>query len=377
MNILGEASSTTILILSEKTIANHYCSINYSLYDIEKQNVGQVFLSGVIKMDRYSKYKERITIRPRQPSYSLAKGIRENIIYNEQENIGGRPVWKLIKALINSNLYISFAAVFLTIETQIGLGMKPQWHPYLFIIFFATLFEYNLHRFITVITNKEALNSEKHKWVRDNLNGFYLLVFTSLAGFICVALLAKKEVLITLVPIALLTLFYSMPVFWNKKGIFKLREIPYLKIFLIAFVWASSTILLPIIQSNTMFNKVHVITMLAERSFFIFAITIPFDIRDIEVDKQAGLKTIPILFNENTSNAIANLSLFIFFLISFVHYQLQNHWFIIEALSISTLTTFLFLNENKFRKLTYFHYGILDGTMLLQGLLVLVFYYLK
>jgi len=283
---------------------------------------------------------------------------------------------KLIKILINSNLYISFAAVFLTIETQVQLGMKPQWYPYLFIIFFATLFEYNLHRFITVITNKEALNSDKHKWVRENLNGFYLLVFTSLVGFICVAFLAKKEVLITLAPIAILTLFYSIPVFGNKKSIFRLREIPYLKIFLIAFVWASLTILLPIIQSNITFNRVHMIIMLVERFFFVFAITIPFDIRDIEADKQAGLKTIPILFNENTSNAIANLSLFSFFLISFFHYQLQNCWFIIGALSVSTLTTFLFLNENKFRKLTYFYYGILDGTMLLQGLLVLVFYYL-
>ncbi len=254
--------------------------------------------------------------------------------------------------------------------------MKPQWHPYVFIIFFATLFEYNLHRFITVITNKEALNSDKHKWVRENLNGFYLLVITSLVGFICVVFLAKKEVLITLAPIALLTLFYSIPVFGNRKSIFRLREIPYLKIFLIAFVWASSTILLPVIQSNNTFNKVHVLTILVERFFFVFAITIPFDIRDIEADKLAGLKTIPILFSEKTSNNIANLSLFIFFLISFFHYQLQNCWFIIVALSISTLTTFLFLNEKRFRKLTYFHYGILDGTMLLQGLLVLLFYYL-
>ena len=141
-------------------------------------------------------------------------------------------------------------------------------------------------------------------------------------------------------------------------------------------MWASSTILLPVIQSNIILNKVRVITMFTERFFFVFAISIPFDIRDIEADKQAGLKTIPILFSEKTSNHIANLFLFIFFLISFFHYQLQNRWLIIEALSISKLTTFLFLNEKRFRKLTYFHYGILDGTMLLQGLLVLLFYYL-
>ena len=66
------------------------------------------------------------------------------------------------------------------------------------------------------------------------------------------------------------------------------------------------------------------------------------------------------IFNEKASNAIANLALLTFFLISFVHYQLQNCWFIIGALCILVLTTFLFLNEMKYRKLTYFHYGILD-----------------
>jgi len=66
------------------------------------------------------------------------------------------------------------------------------------------------------------------------------------------------------------------------------------------------------------------------------------------------------LFNEKASNAIANLALLAFFLISFVHYQLQNCWFIIGALCISALTTFLFLNEMKYRRLTYFHCGILD-----------------
>lgn len=267
--------------------------------------------------------------------------------------------------------------MFLTIATQLQLGMKPQWHPYLFIIFFATLFEYNLHRFIIVITNKEALNSDKHKWVRENLKVFYSLVLLSILGFICVVLLAKKEVLIALAPIAAITLFYSLPVFGNKRTVFRLREIPFLKIFLIALVWSSSTILLPVIQSGITFNWTHVIAMLAERFLFILAITIPFDIRDVEADKQAGLKTIPLLLNENKSLVISYLSLFIFFLISFIHYQQLHYWFIIFSLGVSSLTTFIFLNSKKIRNMPFYYYGILDGTMLLQGLLVLVFYYVK
>lgn len=284
---------------------------------------------------------------------------------------------KLIKALINSNFYISIAAVFFTVETQIQLGMKPQWHPYLFLIFFATLFEYNLHRLITIVTNKEALNSDKHKWVKENLIAFYLLVFFSISGFIYAAYMAKRDVLITLAPLALITVFYSIPVFGNKKNIFRLREIPYLKIFLIAIVWSFTTILLPVIQVNNVYNKIHIITMLSERFLFIFAITIPFDIRDLKSDKQSGLKTIPLYFNENKSMVISYFSLLFFFLITIIHNIILNYQFIIWAFGISALTTFIFLQNKRIKNLNYYYYGILDGTILLQGLLVMVCYYLK
>ncbi|MEI7661962.1 MAG: acyl-ACP thioesterase domain-containing protein [Bacteroidota bacterium] len=90
MNKFGEASSTTILTLLEETAADHCYSINHSLYDLEKQNIGWVLLSGVMLMDRYPGYKEKITIRTWLSGYSLVKGIRENIIYDEKRNIIGR-----------------------------------------------------------------------------------------------------------------------------------------------------------------------------------------------------------------------------------------------------------------------------------------------
>lgn len=283
---------------------------------------------------------------------------------------------KLIGAFIHSNIYISLAAALLTVAAQIQLGMPPQWHPYLFIIFFATLFEYNLHRLITVLTNKEALNSEKHRWVRENLKSFYVLVFFSMTGFGIVALLAKPEVLITLAPFALITIFYSVPVFRNKKHNFRLREIPYLKLFLIALVWSATTILLPVVQSANTFNNMHIAIMLTERFFFILAITIPFDIRDKEADLHEGLKTFPILLTEKRAMLIAYISLAVFFQISVFHYAHTGTRFIIWATALSTATTFLFLKSKRIKNLRHYYYGILDGTMLLQGLLVLLFYYL-
>jgi len=284
---------------------------------------------------------------------------------------------RIVIALIQSNIYISLGAVALTVAAQIQLGMRPQWHPYLFIIFFATLFEYNLHRLITVLTNKEALKSEKHRWVNENLKAFYLLVFISVAGFGAVTFLASKAVLITFAPIALVTLFYSVPVSRNKRHLFRLREIPYLKIIVIAAVWAASTILLPVVQSAEIFDKTHVSLMLTERFFFILAITIPFDIRDMEADQQQELKTIPMLLGVKNSMRLSYLLLLIFLSISVFHYAPEKEWTILTALSLSGITSCFFLSMNYFRNLNFYHYGILDGTMLLQGLLVLLFYFLK
>jgi 4-hydroxybenzoate polyprenyltransferase len=144
---------------------------------------------------------------------------------------------------------------------------------------------------------------------------------------------------------------------------------------LISFVWSVSTVLLPVIQSPENFDRIHTALMIVERFFFIFAIAIPFDIRDMEADRRAGLKTVPLLLNETKALTLSYLSLLVFFLISFFHYQLRNDWFIIGAFGISALTTFLVIGQKTFRKRCWYYSGILDGTMVFQGLLVLAFYY--
>jgi len=282
----------------------------------------------------------------------------------------------ILRALINSNIYISLAAVLFTIETQVQLGMQPQWHPYLFLIFFATLCEYNVHRFVTIITNKEALNSEKHKWVKDNLVAFYALVIVSVLGFVIAALMAKKEVLITLAPIAALTLLYSIPVYSHKKSIFRLREIPYLKIFLISFTWSATTVLLPIIKTEQSFEITHISLMLIERFVFVFAITIPFDIRDMDADRIAHTKTIPLLLGEKRALVLSYSCVILFLIISVLHYYIYQQPFLAMPMVISAMSTFLFLKWDKAKRYSLYHYAILDGTIILQGLLVLLFYYL-
>lgn len=90
MNKFGLATPAVILALLEETAADHCHFINHSLFDLVKKNIGWVLVSGAMKIERYPSYKEKITIRTWLSSYSLIKGYRENIIFDEQQNIIAR-----------------------------------------------------------------------------------------------------------------------------------------------------------------------------------------------------------------------------------------------------------------------------------------------
>lgn len=284
---------------------------------------------------------------------------------------------RLINTFIFSNIFLSVGAVLLTVSAQVQLGLKPHWQPYLLLIFFATLFEYNRNRLIELFFYNEEQNTKKRKWILKNRKKLLFVAFISAALLMFAVFTTKPQVLIVFIFLGILTFLYSMPVSGNKSYLFKLREVPYLKIFLIAFVWSALTVFLPAIQAGEEILNVQVDLLIAERFFFIFAITIPFDIRDMQVDRDAGLKTIPLLVNQKKALTLSYLSLLISLVISVFHYEMQNNLFIIEALCISFITTYLFLKLKTFRNLNKYYYQILDGTLLLQALLVLGFYFFR
>jgi 4-hydroxybenzoate polyprenyltransferase len=265
----------------------------------------------------------------------------------------------------------------LTVSAQVQLGLKPHWQPYLLLIFFATLFEYNRNRLIELFFYNEEQNTKKRKWILKNRKKLLFVAIISAALLMFAVFTTKPQVLIVFIFLGILTFLYSMPVSGNKSYLFKLREVPYLKIFLIAYVWSALTVFLPAIQAGEEILNVQVELLFAERFFFIFAITIPFDIRDMQVDRDAGLKTIPLLVNQKKALTLSYLSLLISLIISVFHYEMQNNLFIIEALCISFITTYLFLKLKTFRNLNKYYYQILDGTLLLQALLILGFYFFR
>lgn len=86
----GKASSVTMLTLLQEAAADHCYYADQSLLSLLSKNLGWVLLSGIMEMDRYPEYKEKIIIRTWLSEYKSIRGIRENIIYDEDYNIIGR-----------------------------------------------------------------------------------------------------------------------------------------------------------------------------------------------------------------------------------------------------------------------------------------------
>jgi len=90
MNKSCEASPIAMLTLLQETAADHCYAAGHSLFSLMSENLGWVLLSGVMQMDRYPQYKEKIIIRTWISKYYSIRGFRENIIYDEDYNIIGR-----------------------------------------------------------------------------------------------------------------------------------------------------------------------------------------------------------------------------------------------------------------------------------------------
>ena len=277
---------------------------------------------------------------------------------------------KVLGFIIHSNILIALSALALTLATQVQLGMQPRAHAYLAVIFLATLFNYNLHRYLTFYKNPNSDKNDKLKWAKEHLNTFVALILLSFGGLVVVLFFVKTEILYLLVLLAILSFLYSFSFPGKHKRNFRLLKIPGMKTFLIAFVWTGATVLIPVLSEDKSFGHLQIILLFAERFTFIFAIAIPFDIRDMETDAQASLSTIPIVYGEKNALNISNVALLLSLSIAIFHYLDMKMAFILPAYTLSIVTVFIFTNTKAIKDMPFYHHGILDGSILLHGLLI-------
>jgi 4-hydroxybenzoate polyprenyltransferase len=232
-----------------------------------------------------------------------------------------------------------------------------NWHIYGLFAFFSTFSVYNGQR---LIKSTHPTQTPWLMWVQRNEKSLYLATFASgLLTLSCLLMIGKISLgsVILLFTSGIISLFYVIPI----KGVI-MREIPYIKIYLIAITWAVVLILFPMLNEDK-FEWTVVLHALAH-ALFIISAAIPFDIRDVKFDRDSH-KTIPQVIGIRWAKSISAVLLASFLLIIILSTpQLMVYPLFYCAVAVQ-FTLLLFMNENRG---DLYCAGAIDGAIGLIGL---------
>lgn len=259
-------------------------------------------------------------------------------------------------------------------QTQFILTKQLKINWLLGLIFFSTLFIYALHRIIGISKVAEFRNMERYAIIekfRHHIS-FYALI-SGIGVAICFFKLALTIQLSLIIP-GLISIGYVLPFLSGKK---RLRDLNHIKIFLIAIVWSWVTVFLPALELG-LTHTLSVSLMIFERAIFIFAITLPFDIRDLKVDSHSQVKTIPAAIGIQKTMLLATLSLTIAFVLSILNWKYGEYDLnILIGMFLSMIATWFLIKQSDKIKHDYFFTGLVDGTMIFQFIFVVGVYFLS
>jgi len=168
------------------------------------------------------------------------------------------------------------------------------------LVFTATLLVYNLDAVLPFKHLQPAGTSLRKAWQQQHRRGLALLA--GIAALVMAYFVLADgwwHYLPTLLPLAALALLYSWPL--GRWG--ALREVPLLKVFLIAGVWSAITVGLPTLAHHR--PLVGSVGLLAQRFCLVLALAIVFDIRDLSRDRAAGTRTFPVVLGLGGAKAVA------------------------------------------------------------------------
>ena len=262
---------------------------------------------------------------------------------------------KIIEIVVFGNFWISLGAASLTINTYLIKGWEINW-LLVVLAFTATLFTYNFQR---IARHREKMEnaSGRHLWILGRKNGLIGLV--ALAGVVSVILfflLFRVEDLLLAVPLLVVAILYAVN-FIGKSNRKALRDLPVIKIFLIAVSWGVVTVLVPVYHKIG-FQFGDSVSLFAVVCIYILAITIPFDVRDLPHDEKEK-NTLPQLLGVKKSLVLSGVLLIAVVVISFF----QQHLF--YGIIAVCVVSIVLVNQTSEKKGELFYTGILDGLIIL------------
>lgn len=228
--------------------------------------------------------------------------------------------------------------------------------------------------------------SEMLDWVRrfKYYLGGLLMVSGSVAIYALFHLSEAQQIIIA--TFSTVGLFYGIPCIPYKGKLIPLRQIPYLKVFLVATVWTTITCVTVFATSFPILVRPQYLLFSIMTFIYVFALTMVFDIRDYEFDKGLYIKTIAHSLGIEKTKSLAKYLLILYIILGFFFYvYLPCNIYYPDFFRSYNLPAFIgflvgglgsiFIIKNITRQSPETVYTLqLDGIIILQSVFVLLIY---
>lgn len=201
--------------------------------------------------------------------------------------------YALLLWLIRENIVVATAVTSLAISTLL-IFQLPMAYADLLSLWVGTVLSYSFAK-------EGHLRYERPIW--------WLLTATACGAFLFLSWTGRGILLLSTV----LSVAYDAPFLTHR-----LRQIPFLKIFIVALCWVLGSVYLPLSAYRVSFSA-PLVTLLALQNFlWVVVLILPFDIRDKQAE-QAHLQTLPTVLGASKTKVIGTLLMLLFALLALQH----------------------------------------------------------
>ena len=275
---------------------------------------------------------------------------------------------KFIATIVYTHLWIAICAAAMVLQTSYLLTESWVLTPLTYLTFGSTLFIYTIHRLVGLQKLKDLNVSLNPRYIIIDRDQRMVLLFGIIGGLITLYYFfqLQRSTQLWLILPGLISLAYVIPFLSGNR---RLRDIGLIKIFLIAIAYAMITVQLVLVQEGLSSNLSSSI-LFVEKALFIFAITLPFDIRDLEVDKVSGVITIPQLLGKQRAIWLALFCILLCMILVYVNNLYRANSTLAMLFSYCFTIYYLYRTEAK-RTDLFYSFGM-DGMMVIQTLFLFV-----
>ena len=266
---------------------------------------------------------------------------------------------KLLNFYINASIHVALAVYSFVRITEFYFDL-PYNENLDYFVFYATITGYNFVKYF-------GIAKFHHRSLTKGLKIIQIFSFICFV-FVCYyAYQLSTKTLLLYAVFGALTILYAIPFLSGFQK--SLRSVSYLKIIVVAFVWAGVTVVIPEYDAENKVLTTTVILQSVQRFMLVGVLILPFDIRDMQFDA-ISLQTIPRKIGVKSTKKLGYVLLLFTLVIEFL--ISPTSIFRSLFLVIFFLILFLLMRSNK-KQSKFYSSFLVEAVPIIWWLLLILF----